>query len=160
MEIDKKDKYVKFGSFVIQKPKLYFDKMLHVKYGKSRGVVVTFSKAIPISTELQQVFINIIETNTLDDTLIASLSFTDVILMEHVLRKAKIIELLGYKRSKKTIMIETIRHRLFILQASIVAGNEGSEIYRECIELITKLHELDDLDNLDYFALKKSLKSV
>ena len=80
--------------------------------------------------------------------------------MEDILRKSKVIETLGYKRPKSVILIEQIRHRLFILQGTLMAGNESDEFYKEALVLIGKLHNMDDLSNYDYFRLKKVLKSV
>jgi len=158
--IDNKDKYTKMGGYAIHKHKLYYKCILHLKYWRSRGMINSMKKAFPISFALQQILIYILENNSIDVDLLAELSFSDTILMETVLHKAKIIENLGYKRPKSVIIIEQIRHRLFILQGSIDAGNEGREIYKECLDLIEKLHTMDNLSNFDYFALKKVLKSV
>ena len=132
-----------------------------MKYWKSRGPITgKYTKAMHISFELQEFFIYLIENNIIDTELQSKLNFSDTLLMEDILRKAKVIESLDYKRPKKIILIEQIRHRLFILQSSIDAGNEGREIYKECLELIEKLHTMDDLSNYDYFQLKRALKSV
>ena len=157
---DSKDRYTQMGGYAVHKHKLYFKCQLQLKYWKSRGVINCMPKAFDISFDLQQIIIHILENNCIGDDLLSELSFSDTILMETVLHKAKIIETLGYKRPKSVIIIEQIRHRLFILQGSIGAGNEGREIYKECLELVEKLHTMDDLSNYDYFTLKKVLKSV
>lgn len=158
--IDNKDRYIQLGVYGIHKEKLRYKCQLQLKYWKSRGPIDKYKKAIDITFNLQQFLISLIENNIIDEDLQNVLSFSDVILMEDVLRKAKIIETLGYKRSKSVIVIEQIRHRLMILQGTIQAGNEGNEIYKEAIQLIDRLHVLDDLSNYDYFRLKKALKSV
>jgi hypothetical protein len=160
MNTDSKDKYTQLGIFGIHKQKLHYKCQLQLKYYKSRGTIPAFNKTLEISFHLQQFLINLLETNDIDYDLLNELSFSNTLLMESILRRAKIIESLDYKRPKKVIMSEQIRHRLFILQGSIDAGNEGSEIYKECLSLIEKLHTLDELSNYDYFALKKVLKSV
>lgn len=159
--IDNKDKYTQIGNYGIHKDKLKYKSILHLKYWKSRGPITKkYGKGISISFELQQVLLSLIETHSLDKELQKKLNFSDTLLMEDVLRKAKIIETLDYKRDKNIILIEQIRNRLFILQGSVYAGNEGIDIYKEALDLIEKLHTMDNLSNYDYFQLKKCLKSV
>ena len=157
--IDNKDRYIQLGVYGIHKEKLRYKSQLQLKYWKSRGPITgKYTKPIDISFDLQQFFIYLIENNIIDE--LSKLSFSDSILMEDVLRKAKVIETLGYKRPKSVILIEQIRHRLFILQGSIGAGNESADFYKEALDLLEKLHNMDDLSNYDYFRLKKVLKSV
>jgi hypothetical protein len=159
--IDHKDKYTQIGNYAIHKDKLKYKCTMQLKYWKSRGPITgKYTKPIPLSFNLQQLLISLIENHTLDKDLQKELNFSDTLLMEDVLRKAKIIETLDYKRDKNIILIEQLRHRLFILQGSIIAGNEGREIYKEALDLIEKLYTMDDLSNYDYFQLKKCLKSV
>lgn len=159
MNLDKKDRFAQIGNYAIHRHKLLYESTMYLLYWKSRGVIPALKKQ-HVSFELQQVLIHLMEHHELDNDLIELLSFSDIMLMEEVLRKAKVIESLGYKRPKKIILIESIKHRLYILQGSIGAGTESKEVYKECLELLQKLHSLDGISNYDYYRLKKVLKSV
>ena len=156
MKLDKKDKYEELGMFGIHRNKLYYDDILLIKYWKSRGPVKGV-KQMPISSNLKECLIHLLENSTLSEKLVEELSLSDCNLMEQILRRSKIIGQVGFKRPKKNLVIFELRHKLYLIQLSMQAGNEGVELNKDAIDLLTQLYALDDITSFDYYALKESL---
>jgi hypothetical protein len=153
----KAKRYVDLGILCIHKPKLYYDSILLLKYIKSNGPVASL-KQQKISDGLVNNIIHIVEHQEISAKLFDELNYSDSLLMEQIIRRAKIINQLNYVRKKpdRQALKGEIVKRLTILQGSILAGSDSSEINNECLELLKKLYDFDGLTRDEYFTLKAS----
>ena len=155
----KAPRYINFGILCIHRDKLYFDGKLIIRYIRSKARLEEIPEQI-LSEPLQECLIYIIENQAVDDEQIDDLNSEDIVLMETIMRRARMTETLNYKKRKKSrqMIIKDTKTRLNLLQGSVTAGSDSDEINDEIISLLKKLYEYNDITKLEYDNLKDCFK--
>lgn len=130
--------FYEFGKFAIHRKKLD-DNILLVKYKKSRGPVRKFEAQRKISDPFATLLLDVIDTGTINYELVKDLDQSDKDTFEDLLKRADLVRVLKYQRSKALITDDDLKTRFEVLQGEIMAGNDNIEIIREAKEMIKLL---------------------
>lgn len=144
--------YVEFGKFVIHKKKLY-DNILILKYKQSKGPVPTLKQQV-ITVPLATLLLNLIDTEDINYELVRDLDDKDRLLFENILKRADLIDILKYDKTKSLTTDADLITKFEVLKGEVLAGNDNLDIrkdLRDVIKALTQKGKINKNDALELF---------
>ena len=133
------ERYVGFGSLVINKPMLIRDSKLSVKYKQS----LTSLKKIPvkkISPEFRDIIKTILEEHKINHRLLSQLGEEEKDLFSNLIRLSHLESRLGLDGYRSFEQDKQLK-RFELLKGEILAGNNNKEILKELKNMVIKFME-------------------
>ncbi len=128
-------RYVEFGKFVLHRPSL-LDGFINLKY-KSGGVIPEIRKQ-QLSTELQKLFLDTLESKSINASLYSKLSKRDQVFFKQVVSKAGIARTLGMGVDDDNDFDDDDMKRFELLKNEYVAGNNAPQVMKELRQYVIK----------------------
>jgi hypothetical protein len=127
--------YVSFGKYIINTKQLN-NNILLIKSIKSLGAVNKLRRT-PITDEFKNLIIDLLDTGKLNIQTQKKLTQTEIVLLEHLLNISGLTEVLNYSRREKDT--NDYLDRLILIQGTLEAGNDNTDIKKEAIDIIKLL---------------------
>jgi len=124
-------------TFMIHK-KLLESNILLIKYSKTYAML-PWLKRTTISDTFKNVFLDIIDTGTINYDLLKKSTYNERDIFNKVMHKCRLSQALKYDESKAHFTNEELVEQFNIIKGEIIAGNNNKILL---IELKTLMHEL------------------
>lgn len=130
------ERYINFGQLVINKPSLFKENRLAIKYRNSLGSVNKF-RARKVSSKFRDLIKTIIEEQKINHKLMSELTDDEKDFFFNLIKRAKLeskLGLTGYRTKEQ----EEQYARFELLKGQVLAGNNNPKILKELKQLIMK----------------------
>lgn len=151
----KQKNYYVFGKFILNRDYLNNKNKLLVKYGTGSHAPVPKIRQQSISDEFKSLINDILDTKRLNKDIQKRLQHNEQDLLELLLTLSGLKEQLKYQRLVNDI--GDLIHRFTILQGSVAAGNDSSEVIMEIKQVMTLLKLSGKLSESDFDMLLQSI---
>lgn len=130
------ERYVGFGQLVINKPSLFKNHRLAVKYKTSLGSVAKFPSR-QVSSKFADLIKTILDEQKINHTLLSELSDDEKDLFFNLVKRAKLESKLGMSGYRTKEQDEQYK-RFEILKGQVLAGNNNKQVLKDLKQMILK----------------------
>lgn len=136
IDIAPEERYVVFGQVVINKPSLFMDNRLAIKYKNSLSSVTNFPSK-KVSNNFKELIKTILDEQKINHKILSELSDDEKDLFYNLIKRAKLeskLGMTGYRTCEQDKQYE----RFELLKGQVIAGNNNKQILQELKQLIVK----------------------